>query len=169
MLVSGLLLLVAAGFLLSFHRSSNYLWSVFRSPDDKFSVEIAGEIQSHPNGVTTNPEDWVFYTCIFLDDPNLERVASSDNLTEKMLDSHRNAVLAKYHGLVVSEKSMSIQGFPARDIEATLRSVRYPENSHLDLRIIMVHYRMYYLMVETDGHKRDSQSTARFFDSFKLN
>src|SRR5579864_5409949 len=85
-----------------------YHWEVFYSPDNQFSVEVPGKIDPVENGVVSNPETGVFYLCTFLDDPG-EHPISTYPMTEKLLDSYRNALVGQRHGRVVSDRPTSIQ------------------------------------------------------------
>jgi len=99
---------------------------------------------------------------------NVKHPNPPDALTDRLLDSYRNAVTGQYSGEVVNEGDISVQGYPAREVQAKLRTIKFPPNSSLDLRVVVAGTRVYFLMVKTFGHDRDPVAIRRFFDSFKL-
>jgi hypothetical protein len=64
-------------------------------------------------------------------------------------------------GTLVSEKRLTIQGHPARDVQITTRG-----NAAFDNRIILAGSRLYILMVADVTGRHDAQNVERFFNSF---
>lgn len=178
-----LIILIAATVILAVgvvnrHLLFGYRWEKFDSPDGKFSVQLPGKTESSDSqtplsDVTTSraiwvmssPERWVNYSCVTTD--YQDRSDPGEAQTEATLDSYRDGVLTKasVRGVAVHERRLSIQGHPAREVQADL--INDPGSS-LDMRIVLAGTRVYYLRVFTTRHARDEKTIQRFFDSFKF-
>ena len=183
-LSAALICVVAVAFGIERHRTAPYRhWETVDFPDGSFSLELPGAIKGateSDNWVSSETKPmfwkvgglhWTEYWCIFDDRPEWAKEKHPnppDALTDRLLDSYRNAITGQYHGEVVTEGDISVQGYPACEVQAKLRTIKFPENSSLDLQIIVVDTRVYFLMVKTFGHDRDPAAIRRFFDSFRI-
>jgi hypothetical protein len=151
-----------------------YRWQTFRSPDGKFSVNlpgkpiveedeqipVAGGNAATTHAVSTQPNDHVAYNCTYVEYPSLITQSPDEVLTEAS-----NGGLKNVQGTLISEKQITVDGHPARDVQA-----RAGENSTYDTRLILVGNRLYMLMVvDTGKPRRDGKNIQKFFDSFKTN
>ncbi len=149
-----------------------YRWQIFNSPDGKFSINlpgkpiveedqqisVAGGDVATTHGVSTQANDHVVYNCTYVEYPSLITKSPDEVLTNA-----RDGGLKNVQGTLISEKRTTVDGHPARDIQARAR-----ENSAYDTRLILVGKRMYMLMVvDTGKPSRDGKNIQKFFDSFK--
>jgi hypothetical protein len=113
-----------------------------------------GSFTSH--ALKVKPVATVAYGCTWFDDPSLTGMSADDRLNQA-----RDNGIRGVQGTLVSEKRISVQGHPARDIQATARG-----NAAFDNRIILVGSRLYTLMVVDVTGRHDTQNVERFFNSF---
>jgi hypothetical protein len=162
----------------NWHLLFGYHWEKFFSPDAKFSVELPGKTESFDSQtplsdgtssrviwVKSSPDSWLQYSCGYTEDR--DRKDPDEVQAETWLDSYRDGVLTKasVRGVAVREKTLSIQGHPARNVQANL--INDPGSS-LDMLIVLAGTRTYYLRVFTTQHNRDEKTIQRFFDSFAI-
>lgn len=109
--------------------------------------------------IAAQPRTETEYTCSYFDDPSL-----AHDSTEDVLNLARDGGIASIQGVVISDRNLEIDGFPAKDAEVRARG-----NSLVDMRLIAVRGRIFGLMVvETDRNEPDSKNVRKFFNSFKL-
>ncbi len=151
-----------------------YRWQTFNSPDGKFSINLPGKPivdqgQQVPvaggdaaiiYGVGTQPNDHAAYNCTYVENANL--ITKSP---DELLSIARDGGLKNAQGTLIAEKQITVDGHPARDIQAHTTG-----NSAYDARLVLVGNRMYMLMViDTSKRSRDAKNVQKFFDSFKTN
>jgi hypothetical protein len=151
-----------------------YRWETFNSPDGTFSVSLPGkpvadngqEISVADGGTTlihgvkVSPYANSIYECTYFEDPSL-----GTQPPDELLDHARDGGLKNVQGTLIAEKHITVDGYPARDIQAHARG-----NSSYNSRLIIAGNRLYMLMViDTSGPNRDAKNVQKFFDSFKIN
>lgn len=100
----------------------------------------------------------VTYDILFNDYP---KAGVSRVPPHKLLDSARDGLLYQTKGKLVSEKSITVTGFPGRDQE-----IISGDGTHYRIRLVWVDNRLYQIMAVTPGQPRpDAQ---KFFDSFQI-
>jgi hypothetical protein len=82
---------------------------------------------------------------------------------EQRLDQARDGAVASTKGKIQSEKKMTLQGHPGRDLLILTK-----DKQHLHTRLFVVGARLYQLFVVGTAAQVASKDTAKFFDSFKL-
>jgi len=113
-----------------------------------------GSFTSH--ALKVKPVATVAYGCTWFDDPSLTGMSAEDRLNQA-----RDNGIRGVQGTLVSEKRLTIQGHPARDVQITARG-----NAAFDNRIILAGSRLYILMVADVTGRHDAQNIERFFNSF---
>jgi len=147
-------------------------WLTYNAPDGSFSVELPGQpkvetLQAPVEGggtapmtaISVQPTASAAYMCSYLDHDNLTARPPAETLA-----AARDGGLAKIEGTAISEKSFSVHGYPAVQIQARARG-----NSLADMQIVLVRRRLYFLMVvNTVANDREQKSVERMFNSFKI-
>jgi hypothetical protein len=149
----------------------SYNWQSFESQDGKFAISFPAKpvLDEYPAKLAsgesytshrwgTKPNDDVAFGCSWWEDPNLP-----NRSPDEMLNKIRDLGLYGVQGTLISETRLTVQGYPARDIQARARG-----NSAMDNRIILAGTRAYTLLVFDMRGKHDTKSVERFFDSFTL-
>ncbi|PYX34043.1 MAG: hypothetical protein DMG80_03705 [Acidobacteria bacterium] len=152
-------------------RPPAYDWQSFASPDGKFAISFPGKpiLDEHPAKLatgesytshrwTTKAADDAAFGCSWWEDPNLPNRSS-----DEMLNKIRDFGLYGVQGRLISERRFTLQGYPAKDIEARARG-----NLAMHNRIILVGTRVYTLLVFETSGKRNITNAERFFKSFSL-
>lgn len=80
---------------------------------------------------------------------------------QKLLDSVRDGLMFQTKGRMVSDKQITLAGFPGRDLEIT-----GSDGTHYRTRLVWVETRLYQIMVVTAGKPRPEADV--FFDSFRI-
>jgi len=146
-------------------------WQTYTASDRSFSVDLpakptfdtvqapgAGGMQVSIQMVTAQPTQDTAYMCSYYD-----RVDDPESTPQEVLETSRDGSLNKIQGSLISQKNMTIQGYPAIDVQAHAR-----QDSLVDLRLILVNKRLFMLMAIAPNGKREPKAVKRFFDSFKL-
>ena len=156
-------------------RPANIAWEAVDRTSDGFKVEMPVEVKqiqvpaynfqggaeqvdmlySYPNQETCFAVSWA-------DEPPVER-ANSD-LPDKTLDMARDDAMQRTETTLVSETTLSQQGFPARDFSA-----RNIGGGVFNARLILARKRLYMLTATFPSvDARREQDVIRFFNSFSV-
>jgi hypothetical protein len=149
-----------------------YHWESFTTPDGRFSLEFPGKAVADDQQRTisgggtltvhmvgTQTIDRKYYS--FARD-NLQD--SPDRSADDSLDSARDGAIKNVQGHLLSEKRITVQTFPARDIQAHVRGEIF-----LDARVIAAQDQLLLLMVLSPSeNSRDAKNVQKFYDSFKI-
>jgi hypothetical protein len=172
-----LILIVAIGVLLSkavanYDKLLPHRWQTYTAPDGAFLVDLPGKFAvetlntpvegSAPVAIqfiSAQPTKSTDYTCSYVDNQS-----DPQRSPQQILESARDGSLKKTQGVLISQKELMIQGYPALDMQAHARG-----NSLVDTRLILVNGRLYMLMaVATVEGDREPKTIRRLFDSFRI-
>lgn len=148
-------------------------WKEFSSEEGRFSVLLprtprqttetvdapSGEIDEHT--FTTIYGDTT-YVVSYSDYP--QSLTSGD--TRAVLDALRDSAVTGFSGKLLSERSISLNGHPGRELE-----IQVSDDSGTviaQLRIFLVRNRLYYLYTIIPEERSSSPSVDKFLNSFKL-
>jgi len=96
----------------------------------------------------------------WIDNPNVGQKSP-----DQELGSALDGGLRKIQGTALTEKKITVQGFPGLDVQARARG-----NSLVDLRLVVAGNRLFMIMaVATVEGDREPKTIQRILDSFKLN
>ncbi len=156
-------------------RPASITWEAVDRSSDGFKVEMPVEIKqiqvpaynfqggaeqvdmlySYPNQETCFAVSWA-------DEPPVERVNS--DVPDKTLDMARDDAMQRTETTLVSETTLSQQGFPARDFSA-----RNIGGGVFNARLILARKRLYMLTATFPSvDARREQDVIRFFNSFSV-
>ncbi len=157
--------------LISCNSKHSYDWQVVYSADGKFKISFPGNptLEETPTKSITGgsfathtlklkPVASAAYLCGWWEDPTLSGLS-----VEERLDKARDSGIGGVGGRLIRETRISIQGYPARDIQAVARG-----NAAFDSRIILVGSRLYTLDIADVSGNHDIRNIERFFNSFTL-
>jgi hypothetical protein len=147
-------------------------WQTYTAPDNTFTVELPGKpsvetTQAPVEGggtkpmtlVSVKPTNSTSYMCSYAEDKNI-----GDKSSDEVLEAARDGSLGKTQGTVISQKRLTVQGYPALEMQARARG-----SSLLDARIVVAEKRLYLMVaVTTVERDREPKVIQRMFDSFKV-
>jgi hypothetical protein len=152
-------------------RKPAYGWHTLEAREGAFSVSLpgvateedkpmksatGGSFTSHSYNVKASKE--AAYGCSWWEDPTFK-----DRTAEQILDNARESGLSGVNGRLLSEKQLTVQGHPARDIRAVARG-----KAAYDNRLVLVGNRLYTLLVLDVSGKHDDKNVEKFFNSLVL-
>ena len=109
--------------------------------------------------VSVNPTSNTVYMYSYAEDQNIEKKSP-----DEALESGRDGSLRKIQGTVISQRSMTVQGYPALEMQARARG-----ESLVDSRMIVAGKRLYMIMaVASVQQDREPKTIQRMFESFKI-
>jgi len=109
--------------------------------------------------VSVKPTSSTAYMCSYAEDENI-----GSKSPDEVLETARDGSLSKTQGTVITQKRLTVQGYPALEMQARARG-----NSLLDARIVVAGKRLYLIMaVATVEQDREVNAIRRMFDSFKV-
>jgi hypothetical protein len=163
-------LVLAMFFLSLFHGieagSSSNSWKLFTCQEGNFSALFPGEPKEKTqNELIFKVHSFGFekrktaYLVIYIDYPEKLHVSP----TEQTFDGARNGALGK-DGKLLQEKSITIEGFPGREIQVEKKG---GEVFVVD-RYFLVANRLYQVMAVVPKQDRSSTNIPYFLDSFSL-
>jgi len=82
------------------------------------------------------------------------------------LDAFRNSVITSTDGKLLSERSISLNGYRGRELEIEIADDS--DTAIARLRIYLVGNRLYYIYTLAPEDRASSPSVEKFLDSFKL-
>jgi len=149
-----------------------HTWKTYTAPDGSFSIEFPGQPaietkQAPVDGggrrtitiVSVQATSSTVYTCDYFEDETF-----SSRSPDNVLESARDGSLSKTQGTVITQNRLTVQGYPALDMQAHARG-----NSLLDSRMILAGKRMYMIMaVATAEQDREAKTVQRMRDSFHI-
>jgi hypothetical protein len=146
-------------------------WQPYAASDGTFSIEFpakpATDTISAPGAdgssvtfqtITAQPTQSTAYTVTYVD-----RQGDPGESPQQVLDASRDGALKKIQGTRITQKNMTVQGYPALDVQAHAR-----QDSFLDLLLILVKNRLFMLMAIAPNQDQEPKTVQRFFDSFKI-
>jgi hypothetical protein len=111
------------------------------------------------NLISAAPTDHTVYMITCVEHPNVGQKP------DQALDAARDGGLRKIQGTPLTQKKITVQGYPGLDIQAHARG-----NSLADLRIVVAGNRLFLIMaVASVEDDREPKTIQRMLDSFKLN
>jgi len=169
LIVFGVLIAMAVA---NYDKLLPHRWHTYTAPDGSFSIELPGEptvesTQAPVEGggttsmtlVSVKPTKSTAYMCSYVEDENFTRKSP-----DEALESARDGSLRKTQGTAISQKRMTVQGYPALDMQARARG-----NSLLDSRLIVADKRLYIIMaVATVPEDREPKTIQRMVESFTM-
>lgn len=153
-------------------------WQEFISEDGGFAVLMPAEPveETQPASLAGSAEHHmvmarygasaafgVAYTELPEDVASVEPQAIQD-----ILDLGRDGALASIGGTLVTEQTISLEGFDGRHIEFTLPEDRFPGGGTGVLRVYLVGSRAYQVLALGASGQLDGEDVARFLESFRL-
>lgn len=140
--------------------------------DGKFSVYLPGKPQESTKTVTTGigplelhlfvlDKDESRYIVVYNDFPmDLQKAGAVDTV----LDSSSKGVVKGFGGKLISEKKITLQGNPGRELKIASASGK----RLLRCRNYVVGSRLYYVEISVPNSEYDSKDTLAFLDSFRV-
>lgn len=168
--VFAVFIIALAGLAALWANARSYQWQAVQSADGHYRIifpanPAASQLQML-NGskfvfhrLSASPRRDVTYAVSWWENPSQQ-----DKTTDELFAHFRECDITTFHGNIVSEHRVSVQGYSAQDTEISVG------NGGLAVanRVVRVGPRMYSLwVIEPAGH-RDAASVKRFFDSFSL-
>lgn len=108
------------------------------------------------------------YLIMYSDLPNdlFDQANAAD--IERMLDQGRDSGLANVEGMLISEKSITLEDHPGRQIIFEMPDSRIPGGGRGVAQFYLVDNRLYQLMIMGSKDRLVAGDIARFLDSFQL-
>jgi hypothetical protein len=95
----------------------------------------------------------------------IQQASFSQRPQDEVLDSARDGGLRKVQGTVLTQKKITVQGYPGLDIQAHARG-----DSLADFRIVVAGDRLFVITaIATEEDDREPKTIERILDSFKIN
>jgi hypothetical protein len=144
-------------------------WPWFKSTEENFTISMPGEPKQERTSVRgpfgnshhiySIESNGISYTLSY---SAFEYPATQPQEIKRILDFARDMVLMVTGGKVLSDKDISLESFPGRE-------VRIEKNKQIwTLHAYVVKGRMYQLLTTEPKAKEQSPNTTKFFASFKL-
>jgi hypothetical protein len=144
-------------------------WPKFKSTEENFTISMPSEPKQertsgrgpfgnghHIYSLESNGISYTVSNSVFENPPTQPKDI------KRILDFARDMVLTVTSGKLLSDKDISLESFPGRE-------VRIEKDKKIwTLRAYIVKGRMYQLMTTEPKAKEKSPDTEKFFDSFKL-
>lgn len=144
-------------------------WPKFKSTEENFVISMPGEPEQERNSapgpfgnghhiysVESNGISYTISNSVFENPP------ARPKDIKRALDLARDLLLTVSVGKLLSDRDISLGGFPGRE-------VRIEKDKKIwSLRAYIVKGRMYQLMTTEPKAKEQSPETSKFFDSFQL-
>jgi hypothetical protein len=163
---------IVAHFVANYDRYLPHSWQTYTPADGSFSIQlpakpsiestnvpIEGGGTTKANVISAAPNDHTVYMITYVEEPSV-----GQRSPDQTLDAARDGGLGKIQGTALSQKKITVQGYPGLDIQARARG-----NSLADFRIVVAGNRMFMIMaVATVEADREPKTIQRMFDSFKI-
>ena len=145
-------------------------WIEFEMPAARFKVLLPGAPKTSRRTIRTDMGDVsatryttidaanVTYDVLFNDYP---KAGVSKSNPQKLLEAVRDGLVFQTKGRTISNKHITLAGFPGRDLE-----ILGGEGSHYRVRLVWVETRLYQIMAVTPGKPRPDANV--FFNSFQI-
>ena len=149
-----------------------YKWQQVESPDAQFRISFPGNPAASQesmtatddgskfvsNRLTSSPVHGVIYALNWWENP-----AQKDKSTNKLFADFRDCNIKVFHGKILSEKEIDVQGHPAIDTVVFAANGLVVEN-----RVIRSGPRFYSLSVLDSSGRLDRENVQTFFGSLSL-
>lgn len=159
-----------------FHSGGKLDWQTVAKDDVGYRVEAPGKlsdtsVSAYNIDGSTEPvhmavarvADNVSYAVAWADNPPIARITHSS--PDNLLDMARDGAMDRTHSRLITENHLTVQGYPARDFQASTQSGA----GFLYARLISAGQRLYMLLViYPSADSLREQDTVRFFNSFKI-
>jgi hypothetical protein len=171
----GLIIIGAIGahFVANYDRYLPHRWLTYTSPDDSFSIQLPGKASVEPTKIpledggsmmatviSASPTDHTAYMITYI-----ERTNFGQRPPDQVLDAARDGGLRKIQGTVLTQKKITVQGYPGLDVQARAR-----RDSLADFRIVVAGDRLFVITaIATEDDDREPKTIERILDSFKIN
>ena len=166
-LIAAILLLTSC-FQQAKRKSAQSDWIVFSPKNGGFSVKLPSKPterslpQSTEPGQISSPlyelaSEGLNYVITYKDHP-----FSEDSQTDEFLKRAADAGITGAGGKVTSNKPISLDGYPGREVKGDNAGFLYQS------RVYLVKQRLYLLIVWLPADQTSSENAAKFFESFKL-
>jgi hypothetical protein len=110
--------------------------------------------------ISASPTDHTAYMITYI-----ERTNFGQRPPDQVLDAARDGGLRKIQGTVLTQKKITVQGYPGLDVQA-----RAPRDSLADFRIVVAGDRLFVITaIATEEDDREPKTIERILDSFKIN
>ena len=163
---------IVAHFVANYDRYLPHRWQTYASPDGSFSIQLPAKPSIGPtniplegggatkaNLISAAPNDHTVYMITCIEDPNVGQKSP-----DQTLDAARDGGLRKIQGTPLSQKKITVQGYPGLDVQARARG-----NSLADFRMVVAGNRLFMIMaVATVEEDREPKTIPRMLDSFKI-
>ena len=163
---------IGAHFVANYGRYLPHRWQTYTAPDGSFSIQLPGKPSIEPtkiplegggtadvNMITATPTDHTSYVFTYV-----EREKVGQQSPDQALAGARDGALRKVQGTLLTQKTITVQGYPGLDVHARARG-----NSFVDLRFVVVGNRLFMIMaVATVEGDREPKAIQRMLDSFKM-
>ncbi|GEM_PF-1827863 len=153
-------------------------WKQFTSDDGGFSVWMPGTPKANSQTVQTLAGPLVLHTYLYegttsayyagYADYPASVIANAD--VQRLLDGARDGAVANVGGTLLSEKDVTMAGFPAREITIKAKSQDVPQGIVIVARVSQADLRQYQLEALSAGQPSaaDSARFEAFFESFSV-
>jgi len=156
----------------NWERLRPYDWKIIGSQDAQFRIAFPRNPTASQenttasdgstfvsNKLTSSPAHGVTYALAWWENPS-----QNDKSTDELFADFRDCYIKIFHGNIVEEKAVNVEGYPAKD---TL--VFAPNGLVVANRVIRVGPRLYSLWVlDSTASHLDITSARRFFSSFSV-
>jgi len=163
------LLLLTTGFHHSRLQTDQSKWIEFSPKDGAFSIMIPDQPAQRSLSHNTDKghgdaplfeltKDDIKYVITYLDYPFSVEAGERD----KLLTMGAEAGITNVGGKVVSNKAITLDIYPGREVEGEMQGIVYQS------RVFLVKQRLYLLIVWTPSKKTGTENAMKFLESFKL-
>ena len=149
-----------------------YDWKQVESPDAQFRISFPGNPTASQESSTASEDGSKFVSNKLLSSPAhgviyaldwWENPTQKGKSTDELFANFRDCNIKVFHGNIVSENEVNVQGYPAKDTE-----VLAPNGLVVENRVIRVGPRLYSVWVlDSTGH-RDRGNIQKFFGSLSF-
>lgn len=142
---------------MNYERLLPHRWKTYTAPDHAFLIELPGEprietIQAPLDGggavtintITAKPTSHTSYSCDYT-----ERDSPRTESSDKILESARDGSVRKIQGTVLTQRRITLQGYPGLEIQVSARG-----DSLVDERLLLVRNRLYVIHSRCDNQGR---------------
>ena len=143
-------------------------WKEFTSQEGKFTVNMPGQPSYTTQAVPTTEGSVQVHTYLISHGVMAygvmyNTVASEVADAQQFLDVRRDNALATVKGTLISEKNISIDGHPGREVK-----LKTGDNIQYTGRLFLVNDRFYQVISTAPGGVNAEAAMLKFLDSFKL-
>jgi hypothetical protein len=156
--------------------SDQTVWREFTSPVGGYSVLMPGRAKEQTQAVDTVAGSIELYAAAIDDRTGTYIAMYSDypiTVTQSidpqaLLDSSRDGAVASSKGQLISDRKISIDQYPGREIQVSIPAQSGQSASLIVNRYYLVDLRLYQVMVVLPNAQAPSADALKFMNSFKL-